>query len=149
MFVSYLLSFIISWFWNPYQIPALLLGLAWLVVIWRWRNEEANSPRFWLLLTFSFGISWLITPIIGMLHIIAAPAAIALLLAGLRELDQPSYRLALWLLIGIYLLGWMGFIYGLVEGGTLHIDLAERAYKLGLPLALVVLSLSHLLAKTE
>lgn len=135
---------VLDWFWNPYQIPALLLGLGWLAVVWDWRSAEVGSAQFRLMLVFSMGISWLITPIIGMLHMIAAPAAIALLLAGLSELDKRSYRLALWLLGGVYLLGWVGFVYGLAIGGRLHIDLAEMAYKLGLPLALAGISLQQL-----
>ncbi len=135
--------------WNPFQIPALLLGILWFALVWRWRDVDMQSGKFELLLAFSFGINWLIVPLLGFLHIVSAPAAIALLLSGMYKLNAKNSRSAIWTFVGLFVAGWLGFIYGFVTSGTVHNDFAVTVYTGGISISLAAFSLRELLSYCE
>jgi hypothetical protein len=144
------LSSVVDWFWNPNQIMALIVALGWLLLVWRWRRVEAVSAHFKLLMAFSFAVNWLIVPFLGYLHTIAAPVAVLLLMSGLQELKPQIYPQALRWLIGIYIFGWLGFVYGTFAEGRYYTDLTVAiAFSMGIPLTIAVFSLVQLLVRRE
>ena len=123
-------------------LPAILLGATALVFL-RNRGAGPRSPAFDGCLVLSLAVWWLVVPILGMMHMVSLPLALVLLFANLEK-TQP--RLSRWGVIGfliLYALGLVGFVYGLSSPGLygLHIRLAEAAYKIGMPILTIALSI--------
>jgi len=79
---------------------------------------------------------WLVVPIIGMMHLVLMPLAVAFLLAAIQQVLPRWHRPAWLAFLLLYILGYAGFIYGLITPGLYgqHIALAEIAYKVFAPL---------------
>ena len=129
--LPYQIDSVVDQIWNPAQGAAILLVLVSIVVFALCRGASAEQPAFWACLALSLGAWWLVVPIIGMMHLVLMPLAVAFLLAALRQVKPRWYPPAWIAALLIYLLGLAGFIYGLVTPGLYgqHIALAGTAYK--------------------
>ena len=94
-------------------------------------------------LLLSLAIWWLVTPVLGMMHLAALPAAVILLFQSLKSTRPALYRWGVYLFAALYILGLAGFLYGLSspELYGLHIWLAEVAYKVGMTVFMLILTL--------
>jgi hypothetical protein len=123
-------------------LPAIFLGLMALIFL-RNRGAGPRSAAFAGCLVLSLAVWWAAVPILGMMHMVSLPLALVLLFAYLEKLKP---RLSKWGLAGfliLYALGLVGFVYGLSNPGYygLHIQLAEAAYKIGMPILTMALSI--------
>lgn len=129
--LPYTIGSVLDSWWNPYQITAILLFFIVVFLSIRLRKTNPNEPIFGIYLSLVMGLWWLIVPVIGMLHLVMMPIAFVFLISGLYQLDQNIYRYAIIICSIIYLLGYLGFIYGLSSSSLygLHIYLSELLYK--------------------
>ncbi len=140
--LPYTLVSVIDAIGNPYQIVTGVLLLGLLFLCWKNRLSEPDDPAFIACVSLSILVSSLIIPMIGMLHAVFFPA-LAILLLGELQKEWPHWvRPALIVVITIYVLGVIGFLYGLADPARygLHIVLSELAYKIILPLVFCVLA---------
>lgn len=121
----YPLESVMDQIWNPYQLgaAAVMASLAALT-IWK-RRLEPEQPAFSGLLAYSLAAGWLAMPILGMVHLVAAPAVVALALSSLQALSRKAYRLAAWAFGLLYAGSLAGFGYGLLRQYGLQIELAQ------------------------
>lgn len=134
---------VVDAYWNPYQLVSGLLVLATMALfIWN-RGAAADSPEFRGGLVLSLSVWSLVVPAVGMFHILALPLGIILMLAYYQQEAPRLYRLGVWVLALVYLLGWLGFVVGTAVPDLFgdHIYLTEFVYKALLPLAVTLLSL--------
>lgn len=134
-------------FYQPWiLIIAVLVLSAWIFM----RNiySSQHSLAFANCLVFSMGVWWCIVPIYGMMHMVALPIAIVLLLSSVEYVNMRIYKIEVMIIILLYFLGLMGFIGGLLFGSYgMHIELSELVYKVGFPILLVVFSVPLCLSK--
>lgn len=127
---------------GPLKIPLIVLILiACCFYFYLRRDSQPGSPAFDGLLVVSFFVWWFVVPVLGMMHLVVLPLAVALVLPHLHKSYPGYYRTALYGLVIFYLFGIAGFVYGLSrpELYGLHIRLADRAYKDLLPIwALII-----------
>ncbi|NIM96140.1 MAG: DUF2029 domain-containing protein [Anaerolineales bacterium] len=124
--------------WNPYQILAGLLLLFFVGVLTHNRRASAETPAFSAMIALSIGIWFLVVPVTWMFHLVALPVAGLCVLWALQEIRHPSYNAAMYCLIVLYALGWIGFFIGLFLTGTegLHMKIMGLFYKV---LAIMIL----------
>jgi hypothetical protein len=117
--------------------------LGGLVIFIKNRDSEADSHIFGAELALSFGLWALVMPMIGMMHMVLFPLVLAILLAALKAERPIQYRVALYVLGSIYLLGWVGFVFGVLVPGFYgsHITWVELAYKEIVPIILILLAI--------
>jgi len=126
-----------TWMWVP-----LLAGIGgWM--LFKSIDEPPQSAQFAGSLALSLAIGWLSVPVLGMMDLAALPLPLMLLLSSWEKIDSRIYSLGMYSALGLYVLGVAGFIYGLSTPGLygVHILLSELAYKAGLPILLILLSL--------
>lgn len=134
--------------WYFALLCLLLIGLWLWCFIKNYRSEPVSAP-FTGCFVLSFGIWWLIVPVSGMMHLAALPIILMMLFPFLQ---QPYPKFYKWGQIGfllLYGLGFAGFIYGLSTPGAygMHIELAELAYKIAMPILTIALTIPLCLSK--
>lgn len=136
--------------WNPHQVLAIMLVILTMAAFLYCRNANPGSPAFRACIALSLGVWWLVIPVIGMLHLVMLPIALVLLLSGLNEISSHLYPYAIIAFLLIYFLGIAGFLYGLSNPGLygMHIQLAEAAYKITIPLLIVGFSLPLIIQRS-
>jgi hypothetical protein len=129
--------------WNPHQFVAVALCLAAVVLFLRNRRASASSSGFAGCIVLSLAVWFLVVPVVGMMHVVILPVAVVLLLASLRMAYPRLYRYGLYAALVIYMLGIVGFLYGLSSPEIYgrHIEWAEAAYKVAAPILLGLFSL--------
>lgn len=134
---------VIDRFWNPNQLISGILLIGSLLVFYRNRHCTPDSPGFAACLAFSFAIGALIVPVVGMMHMVLFPIILIFLLRALKSERLTMFKPALLIFGFIYIAGWFGFILGLLFQGQSggHIDWAELAYKVLVPLLIIVFAL--------
>ncbi|MGW8251500.1 MAG: hypothetical protein ACWGO1_12720, partial [Anaerolineales bacterium] len=132
----------------------VLLVISGLISLWLFGRNLSSAPgsvSFAGCLVWSLGVWWLFVPVLGMMHLVALPLALMLLLAGLNSLASRLYRYGVVIACVLYGLGLLGFLYGLSPAGfyDLHILLAELAYKLAAPISLLLLAMPLCLGERD
>ena len=125
---------------------ALICLSFWL--FYRSRHGSPDSLPFLACLTLSLGAWWVIVPMLGMMQLVALPLAVVWLLASLSKPFPLLYRSSLIAFALIYVLGYLGFLYGFIQPdlyGT-HVILSEIAYKIIAPALLTLISAAAILA---
>jgi hypothetical protein len=112
-------------------------------VFYQNRRHEAAGISFSLCLVFSLAAGWLLVPLFGMIQLVAMPLAAVLLLSALKEVHLPLYRVSLAAILALYVLGLIGFIFGLSrpELYGLHVVYSELAYRSSGTILLALLSI--------
>jgi hypothetical protein len=130
-------------FWNPYQLVAVGLCLAALVILIQNRHAPVSSTAFSACITLSFGIWSLVVPVLGMVHMVLLPIVVVLLLSSLRTDFPTLYRPALYGVVVLYILGIVGFVWGLSSPELYgkHITWSQYAYKVATPIVIGLFSL--------
>ena len=125
------------------NIIGLIFILITLYIFFYYRKEEINTAGFYFSIVMSLSAFWILLPVIGMMNLVLMPVGIVFMLAGAERLNQRIYRSASILLLVTYVVGYAGFIIGLltpkVEGD--HIFLAELVYRLFAPMLIVAIVL--------
>ena len=134
--LPYQIDSVLDQVWNPAQGLAAALLLVCVGVFISCHRLSPGAPPFWACLALSLAAWWLVVPIIGMMHLVLMPLAVAFLLAAIQQVLPRWHRPALLAFLLLYILGYAGFIYGLITPGLYgqHIALAEIAYKVFAPL---------------
>jgi len=93
--------------------------------------------------SLSLAVWSLIVPVIGMLHIVALPIAVVMILSGLERTHPTLYNYALYSILLVYLLGIAGFLWGLSSPDLYgkHILWSGYAYKVAAPILISLFSL--------
>jgi hypothetical protein len=138
---------------TPQPVIQLHGNLAWffwlivgLFIIWIFFGNRSASPEsttFAGLLVLSLGAWWLMVPVLGMMHLVAFPIALLLLWINFKRALPHFSGFVVWTFLILYVLGLIGFVYGLVSPDSygIHILLAELAYKQIAVILLVLLTL--------
>lgn len=134
---------VVDHIWNPHQIVATTLVLAALTLFLHNRRATAQSPAFIGCLSFSLALWSLLVPVIGMLHIVALPIAAVMILSDLEQSHPPLYTCALYSILLVYILGIVGFLWGLSSPDLYgkHIVWSELAYKITAPIIISLFAL--------
>jgi len=131
-----------SEFFNPKSVFDSLIPHSWILYIFAAvitvllflynRKSLSTSISFNGSIVFSLGISWLTVPVLGMMNLVAFPIALILLFSSFSDYNKKLYRLSIASFSLIYILGLIGFIYGLSNPNLYgqHIQLSELAYKI-------------------
>jgi hypothetical protein len=129
--------------WNPYQVFAIILVIITLLVVYNQKESSPYDGAFRASITMGFSVWWLIVPVIGMLQLVLMPIAVIYLLSTLIQTNMKIYRYALGIFALIYISGYLGFIYGVINPNFYgsHIDFVEVVYKLIAPIFLIAFSL--------
>lgn len=106
--------------WNPYQLVALALSVVAIVAFVRNGQVSATSPAFRGCLALSLSVWSVIVPVIGMVHVVAMPLAVVLLLSSLRQRYPFLYRWGLFGISAVYVLGILSVFLAMlgVDGQT-------------------------------
>jgi hypothetical protein len=128
-----------GWLGMAIRTSIILIPLA---LFLGYRDASPDSLPFTTGIVISLGAWWIVVPVLGMMHLVALPLALVLLLASLKKEMPELYRVAAVVFLGLYFLGLVGFIYGLSrpELYGLHIRLSEFFYKTLAPLVLALLA---------
>lgn len=122
----------------------LEVGLvAWFFyLVFYFRNESNNSAGINLTMLLGIFLFWISFPIIGMMHLVLLPSVAVLLMASLKKLNSKLYRFTIIVLSIFYLVGYAGFIVGLLTPETQgdHIYFAELVYKWSTPVLGIIVS---------
>jgi hypothetical protein len=139
--LPYQIDSVLDKLWNPGRVLSGVLVTGSVGIFIYFRKAPAESPVFSLCLAISLCAWWLVAPIIGMLYLILLPLSVILVISGLQQLTVSGQQYAMWGVLILYLLGWAGFVYGLSrpELYGLHIELAEGALKVLMPLLLLAM----------
>jgi len=128
--------------WNPYQVVAGVSCLVALFLFVRNGRTSASSPAFSGCICLSLAVWCLVVPVVDIMHIVMLPVAVVLLLASLRATHPRLYPHALLSIVLIYVLGIVGFVWGLSDlEAYKHVFWSELAYKMAAPMLVGVLSL--------
>lgn len=130
--------------WDPSHLLSAFLLLSALYLFIRNRHSSIDSAAFAGCIGLSIGCWFLVVPIIGTLHLVALPVAAIFIAWSLRALRHPFYRLAVSIFVVLYLIGWTGFLVGLLSSGpaNLHVVLMEIAYKFIAPALIALIALA-------
>jgi hypothetical protein len=136
--------------WNPYQLLAGTNLLSAIYLFSKNRHAPSDHPAFAGCLGLSIAVWFLVVPVIGTIHLVALPVAALLVLWSLREMHHPFYWFASISCLILYLMGWAGFLIGLMTPGigNLHIALLELIYKGIAPVTIAMLALVALRRNT-
>lgn len=142
---------VLSKLWLPsWFLSALVIGSsAWLFL--KNIHSAPTSIQFSGLLALSLGVWWVFVPVIGMMHLAGLPIIAIILFSALERGGSKLYLPGVLGVILLYLLGFIGFLYGLSrpELYGIHIELAELAIKIGIPVLILLLATPLSLPKIE
>jgi hypothetical protein len=129
--------------WNPGQAVAIALCTAVLIVSGLNGRASAASPTFTACLALVVAAWFLAVPVVGMLHVVLLAVVAVLLLSSIRATWPMLYRYALWAMILLYVLGFVGFLWGLSSPELYgrHIAWAELAYRTAAPILVGLLAI--------
>jgi hypothetical protein len=129
--------------WNPYQVVAGVSCAMALFLFLRNRRTPATSAAFAGCICLSLAVWCLVVPAIDIMHIVMLPVAVVLLLASLQVTYPRLYRCALIATALVYILGIVGFAWGLSRPELYgkHILWTEYAYNIAVPMLVGLFSL--------
>lgn len=115
------------------------------------RHSSPDDLTFAGCIALSLAAWWLVMPVLGMMYLVALPLALVLLLSALERTSKTLYRTGVVGTVLLYILGFIGFLYGLSSPQLygVHIQLAELAYKISMPILVVILTIPLLLGTQE
>ncbi len=133
----------IDMLWNPYQITAIALSIAAMLLFFRNRKTAVVSASFAGCLSLSLAVWALVFPVSGMFHVLPLALAVILLMPHWLQRSPRFYRLIWYGLMALFVVGWIAFIIGLtLPGGYgLHIFWTQLLYKDFFPLFIAAISL--------
>lgn len=128
--------------WAGSALNLLWLAAALALFVWN-RSFAVDSVQFAGTLVFGLCAWWMVSAVLGMMHLAALPLALIWLFANLEQTRPALYRFSLPAYAGLYILGLAGFLYGLAKPELygLHITLSELAYKVMAPLLTAFLAI--------
>ncbi len=134
--------------WGPAGsvVSILLIIISLGVFVWN-RASPADSVQFAGTLVLSLSVWWLVSAVLGMMNLVALPLALIWLFANLEKTRPALYRFALLVYPVLYVLGLLGFLYGLSNPDLygLHTTLSELAYKIVAPILTALLAIPLLI----
>lgn len=134
---------VVDLIWNPHQVVAIVLCLVALVVFGLNGRRSATGPVFAGCLSFSVAVWFLVVPVLGMFHTVLLPVVVVLLVASLKQSYRALYPYALYGIVLIYVLGMVGFLWGLSSPELYgkYNYWSELAYKVAAPIFIGLFSI--------
>jgi hypothetical protein len=117
--------------WNPYQVVAITLVIAAIVLFIRNRKAMVASAAFVACLSLSLAIWGIVFPVSGMYHTLPLLIAIILLMPHWRRVAPQRHRFIVYGLIAMFITGWGLFFFGLSRPELYgsHIDWSATVFR--------------------